>query len=80
MIWNKDGNAGSLPILECPGHRGNSGGGKPTPPTVHPMRHFGPLAGNERQSPYHRSVRQGSGVKEAAASRDRVKGELREGL
>ena len=34
---DKDCNAGTLPAQSCPGHRGHYGGGKPHPPTVHPM-------------------------------------------
>ena len=34
---DEDDNAGSLPIPACLGHCGHSGGGKPPPPTVHPM-------------------------------------------
>ena len=59
---NEDSDAGTLLTLECPGHRGHSGGGKPPPPMVQPMLYAGPLAGTERQAPYHSSVRQGSGA------------------
>ena len=44
------------------------------------MQHAGPPAGTERKAPWHISVRQGSGAEEAAASRVRAEGELREGL
>ena len=64
---NEDGDAGPLPIPASPGHRGHSGGGNPPPPTVHPMRHAGPLEGTERKVPCHILVRQGSRAKEAAA-------------
>ena len=38
-------NAGTFPTLACHGHRGHSGGGKPTPTTVPLMRHSGLPAG-----------------------------------
>ena len=76
----EDGNAGALTAPACPRHRGHYGGGKPPPPTVHPMRHSGHPAGTERQAPCHSSVRQGSGAKETAASGGGNEGELGEGL
>ena len=54
---DKDSDAGTLPAPSCHRHRGHYGGGKPPPPTVHPMRHAGPPVGNERQSPCYSSVR-----------------------
>ena len=83
MLWpsgDEDSDAGTLPAPACPGHRGHSGGGKPPPPTVHPMQHSGPLAGTERQTPCHRSVRQGIRVEEAAASGGGAEVELGEDL
>ena len=41
---DKEGDASSLPIMACPGHCGHSGGGKPPPPIVHPMRNAVPPA------------------------------------
>ena len=70
----------TLPIPACPGHHVHYGGGKPPPPTVHPMWHAGPPAVTEHQSPCHGSVRQGRGAKEVAASRGGAEGELREVL
>ena len=67
-IGDKDGNAGPFPAPACPVHRGHFGGGKPPPPTVPPMRHAGPPAYTERKAPCNRTVRQGMGAKEAAAS------------
>ena len=63
---NKEGDTGPFYAPACPGHRGNFGGGKPPAPTVPPMRHAGPLSYTERKAPCHRTVRQGSGAKEAA--------------
>ena len=40
-----------------PGHRDHTGGGKPPPPIVTPVRHAGALEGAERLTYYHRSVR-----------------------
>ena len=77
---DEDGNAGEIPAPACPRHRGHSRGEKPPPPTVHLMRHSGPPAGTEWQSPYHSSVRQGSGVEEAADSGGGAEGEIGEGL
>ena len=77
---NEDGNAGALPAPACPQHRGHSGGGKPPPPTVRPMRHYVPLTGPERQALFHNPVCQGSGAEDAASRRGRDKGELRAGL
>ena len=45
---DEDGNAGALTALSCPQHRGHSGGGKPSPPIVHLMRHSSPPTGAER--------------------------------
>ena len=45
---------------------------------VHPMRHAGPLAGNERQAPCHISVHQGSGAERKRRRLAEV--ELRESL
>ena len=80
LSGNEDGNVSPFPTPACPGHRGNSGGGKPPPPTVPPMQHYGTTLGTERKAPFHRSVRQGSGAKEALASRGGSEGELGEGL
>ena len=77
---DKYGDAGALPALACPKQRGHSGGGKPPPPTVHPMRHAGPPAGAERQATCHSSVRQGSGAEEAAARGVGAEIDLGEGL
>ena len=56
---NKDRDAGAFPATACPRHNGHSGGGKPLPPTLHPMQHAVPLARPERQSPCHIPVLQG---------------------
>ena len=32
-----EGNAGSIPTMECPGHHDNTRGGQPPPPTVPPV-------------------------------------------
>ena len=58
----EDGDAITLTEQVCPRHRGNSGGGKYLPPTIHLMRHAGPPMSTERQAPCHSSVRQGSGL------------------
>ena len=58
---NKEGDTGPFYAPACPGHRGNFGGGNPTPPTVPLMQYAGPLAYNERKENCHRTVRQGSG-------------------
>ena len=77
---DEDGDAGSLPTLECPGHCGPYGGGNPHPPTVQPMQYSGTLEGNEQKAPCHSSVNQGNGSEEAAASRGGAEGELGEVL
>ena len=77
---DKYGDVGSLTIPACTGHCGHSGGGKPPPPTVHPMIHAGPLSGTEPQAPCHSSVLQVRGAKEAAASGGGAEGELETGL
>ena len=76
----KVGDAGSLTIPACPGHRGHSGVGKPPPITVQPMQYAVPLEGTERQTPCHRLVCQGIGAKEVAASRCVAEGEIGEGI
>ena len=77
---DEDGDAGTLSTSAYPGHHGHSGGGKPPPPTVNPMRHAGPPAGTERKAPCHSSVRQGSRAEEEAASGGGSEGELGEGI
>ena len=77
---DEDDDVGNLTATACPLHRGNSRRGKPTPPTVHLMRHAGPPSGPEPQAPFHSPVRQESGAEEAVACRDGDVGELGEGL
>ena len=72
--FDKDGYAGALPAPACTRHRGHSGGGKPPPPMVRPMRHAGPPAGPEWQALSQSPVCQGSGEEEAADCRGRDKG------
>ena len=80
LSGNKNSDVGAFPTPACTGQRGHSGGGKPPPLTVPPMRHAGPPAGTERKSPCHSSVRQGKVAKEAKASGGGAEGELVEGL
>ena len=77
---DEDGDAGELPAPACPRHRVHSRGGKPFPPTVHLMQHAGTLVGTEWQAPCHRSVHQGRGAEEVAASGGGAEGDLIEGL
>ena len=77
---DEDGDAGKFSALSCPGHRGHFVGGKPPPPTVTLMRQDGPLAYTERKSPFHCTVRQGSGEKEAAVSGGVIEGDHVEGI
>ena len=42
LSGEEDGNAGKLPALECPRHRGDYGVTKIPPPTVRLMQHSGP--------------------------------------
>ena len=77
---DEEDDADPFPTPACPGHRGNSGGGKLPPPTVNLVQHYGPLACTEQKAFCHNSVRQGRGSKEAAASEDGDEGELVEGL
>ena len=77
---NEDGDAGPFTTPECPGHHVHSGGGKHPSPTVPPMRHAGPLSGNEQKAHYHSSLHQGRREKDAAASEDESEGDLGEGL
>ena len=80
LSGNEDGNAGALPAPACPRHRGHYGGGKPSPPTLRPMRRTGPSEGPEQQAPCHGPVYQRSGTEEAAARGGRDAGELGAGL
>ena len=73
-------NAGTFSTPGFLGNHGNFGGGKPTPPTVPPMWHAGPLASAERKSPCHCTVRQGGGAEERVLSGGGSEGELGEGL
>ena len=71
---DEDGDAGTFSAPGYPGHSGHFGGGKPPPPPVTPMRHAGPRAYTERKAPCHRTVRQGSGAKEAEVSGGGIEG------
>ena len=65
---DEDGDAGTFSAPACPGHRGHFGGGKIPPPTVPPMRHTSPLVYTEQKAPWHPTVCQGIGAKEAVVS------------
>ena len=80
LSGDEDGNVGPFSAPACTGHSGKFIGGKPPPPTVTLMRHAGPPPNTERKAPCHRTVREGRGAKEAAASRDGAEGEHGEGL
>ena len=77
---DKDGNAGALCAPACPRHRGDPGGRKLPPPTVHPVRHAGPPEGAEQEVPGDHAVPQGSGKEYMATGRDIDKGELGAGV
>ena len=66
---DEDGDAGPFTTPACPGHRGHFVGRKPPPPTVPPMQHYVTPACTECKAPCHCTMRHGSGVKEAVASR-----------
>ena len=61
----KDGDAGTFYVPACPRHCGYFEGWKPSPPTVSPMRHAGPLTYTERKSPCFLTVCDGGGGEEA---------------
>ena len=77
---DEDGDAGTFYAPACPGHCGHFGGGKHPPPTVPPIQHAVPLACIKQKSPFRRTVRQGSGVEEAAVSGGVIEEEHRERL
>ena len=77
---DKDCNAGTLPAQSCPVHRGHYGGGKPHPPTVHPMQHAGTPVGTELQAPCHSSVHLVSGAEEVLAGGGGAEGDIKEGI
>ena len=56
------------------------GVGKPPPPTVPLMQHYGALACSEREAPCHRLVRQGGGKEAKEDDGGGTVGVLREGL
>ena len=56
------------------------GEGKPTPPTVIPMRHAISVACTEQEAPCHRPVRQGGGKEAKTAGGGGAAGEFGEGL
>ena len=64
-----DKNSGPLFPSAFPGYRDYNGGGKPNPPTVNPVQHYGYLAGTERAASYPHSVRQRGGEKVMADDR-----------
>ena len=43
-----------------PGHRGDTGRGKPPPPTVPSVKYAGAMAGSERYALVHRAIHEGS--------------------
>ena len=51
MGGDADGHADTLLELARPGHRGNTGGGQPTPPTVTSVQHAGAVAVPEQAEP-----------------------------
>ena len=77
---DEDGNAGALCAPACPQHRSDSGGKKPPPPTVRPVRHSSPLEGVERAAPGYSVVQQGGGTEEKTAGRGGYAGEYGAGL
>ena len=77
---DEDGDAGPFSTLACLGNRGHFGEGKPPPPTLTPMQHYGPLLYIEQKEPCHCTVRQGSGAKDAVVSGGKVEGEHGEGI
>ena len=48
---DKDCKSGTFPSSAYPGYCVHFGGGKPTPPTVPPMKHAGTLSCSEREAP-----------------------------
>ena len=56
--WDTDSDADAFMQPECPGHRDNLGGGKPTTPKVLTMRHAGTVAGTKQETPRHGNVQE----------------------
>ena len=77
---NKDGNAGELCAPACLQHRGDSGGRKPSPPTVSLVRHASPQEGVEQAEPEYSAVQQGGGTEEKTAGGGGDAGEYGVGL
>ena len=77
---DKDSNAGALLALACPQHRGDSGGGKPPPPTLRPMQHAGSQAGPEQTAPDHGTVCKWGGAEKTTDRGGGEKGEFGAGL
>ena len=80
MEDDADGDVGPLLPLACQGYHDYTGEGKPTSPTVPPVRHDGYLAGAERAASQHLSVHQGGIEKTEADGRRGAAGECAEGL
>ena len=64
-----DGHGGEFMAPACTGHCGDTGGGKPPPPTVPSMQHASIMAGSERDASAHRAMQEGGGTKETATDR-----------
>ena len=64
---DEDGNAGALRAPACTRQRGDAGGRKFPPPTVHQVRHTGPPEGSEWAPPGDRTVCESGREKETAA-------------
>ena len=77
---NEDGDAGPFYAPACLEHRGHFGGGKPSPPTVPPMRYAGPLEYVEQEALCHCTVRQGGVAEDKAVRGGGIGGEPGEGL
>ena len=77
---DEDGNEGALLVPACPQHRGDSGGGKLTPPTVRPIQYAGTQAEPEWTAPGHGTVCKGEGAEEKMACGGGGKGEFGAGL
>ena len=57
-----------------PGHRGNTGGGKPPPPTVPSVLHAGAVEISGQVEPAHGTVHEGGGAEATAVGSEGGKG------
>ena len=79
-VGNTSGDAGALFAPARPRHRGDTGGGKPPPTTVPPVRPSGLQEGAEQAPPGDQPVQDGDGAETEKTGGGGDAGHVREGV